>query len=402
MDGVKNKISLNKIRRKLKILKNTNRLLFVIVSWWMFLFLFTGCGKKQSLSAFIPGDTLQLQYAKNLSIVRYDGYTKVVLRNPWDTIHALHTYLLVPSGSLLPEALPEGTVVRVPLRNALVYSSVHCGLLEELGTADAIGGVCDLSYIRLPYILERYEKNTLTDAGSSMNPNIEQIIDMHPDGILLSPFENSGGYGAVEKLDIPLIECADYMENTALGRAEWMYFYGLLFGKETEADSLFTCIKQAYSTLSDSVKTSGLPRPSVICELKSTSAWYVPGGNSTTARLISDAGADYVFGYIPQSGAVSLSFETVLDKGRQADFWLIKYNQKVDKTYAGLASDYAPYTRFSAFAKHRIYGCNTAYVPFYEESPFHPELQLKDLIKIFHPDLLKDYKLRYYSPLKEE
>ena len=356
---MKNKISLNKIRRKLKILKNTSRLLSVIVSWWMFLFLFTGCGKKQSLSAFIPGDTLQLQYAKNLSIVRYDGYTKVVLRNPWDTIHALHTYLLIPSGSLLPEALPGGTVVRVPLRNALVYSSVHCGLLEELGTADAIGGVCDLSYIRLPYILERYEKNTLTDAGSSMNPNIEQIIDMHPDGILLSPFENSGGYGAVEKLDIPLIECADYMENTALGRAEWMYFYGLLFGKETEADSLFTCIKQAYSTLSDSVKTSGLPRPSVICELKSTSAWYVPGGNSTTARLISDAGADYVFSYIPQSG-------------------------------------------FSAFAKHRIYGCNTAYVPFYEESPFHPELQLKDLIKIFHPDLLKDYKLRYYSPLKEE
>ena len=257
---MKNKISLNKIRRKLKILKNTSRLLSVIVSWWMFLFLFTGCGKKQSLSAFIPGDTLQLQYAKNLSIVRYDGYTKVVLRNPWDTIHALHTYLLIPSGSLLPEALPGGTVVRVPLRNALVYSSVHCGLLEELGTADAIGGVCDLSYIRLPYILERYEKNTLTDAGSSMNPNIEQIIDMHPDGILLSPFENSGGYGAVEKLDIPLIECADYMENTALGRAEWMYFYGLLFGKETEADSLFTCIKQAYSTLSDSVKTSGLPR----------------------------------------------------------------------------------------------------------------------------------------------
>ena len=384
-------------------MKRVQEILFRNIWFLLPLFLLTACGDvHRSSSGASQVGSFRPNYARNFRVESFDGYKVVEMVNPWDTARLLHRYVLVDRDAELPDGLPEGELLRVPLQRVAVYSSVHCGLLEELGTADAIGGVCDLSYIRLPYILERYEKNTLTDAGSSMNPNIEQIIDMHPDGILLSPFENSGGYGAVEKLDIPLIECADYMENTALGRAEWMYFYGLLFGKETEADSLFTCIKQAYSTLSDSVKTSGLPRPSVICELKSTSAWYVPGGNSTTARLISDAGADYVFSYIPQSGAVSLSFETVLDKGRQADFWLIKYNQKVDKTYVGLASDYAPYTRFSAFAKHRIYGCNTAYVPFYEESPFHPELQLKDLIKIFHPDLLKDYKLRYYSPLKEE
>ena len=341
-----------------------------------------------------------MEYARWLDIDSCDGYTKVTVKNPWRPDAVLQTYLLVPRGRNLPGGV-DGTVVRTPLQSVLVYSSVHAGVIKELGAMQSVSGVCDVQYFDMPEVQEEVAAGRIVDAGNSMQPTMEKVVQLHPDAIILSPFQN-GGYGALANMGIPLIECADYMENTALGRAEWMYFYGLLFGKETEADSLFTCIKQAYSTLSDSVKTSGLPRPSVICELKSTSAWYVPGGNSTTARLISDAGADYVFSYIPQSGAVSLSFETVLDKGRQADFWLIKYNQKVDKTYVGLASDYAPYTRFSAFAKHRIYGCNTAYVPFYEESPFHPELQLKDLIKIFHPDLLKDYKLRYYSPLKEE
>lgn len=118
------------------------------------------------------------------------------------------------------------------------------------------------------------------------------------------------------------------------------------------------------------------------------------------ARMIDDAGADYIFSYTKESGSVPMSFETVLDKGQKADFWLIKYNQKQDKTYSELKNDYSPYTNFDAWKNKRIFGCNTSYANFYEETPFHPEALLRDLIIIFHPEIMENEKTRYFTGLK--
>ena len=363
--------------------------------------LLTACGggsKTASVSA--TGDTIRLQYAENLTLVNGQDYVVATLRNPWDTAHVLRTYILVDKEKSLPEGLPEGTVVRTPLSKAVVYSSVHCSLLQRLGALNSIGGVSDLKYIKLPEIQDGVRSGCIADIGSGMSPDIEKIIDLHPDAILLSPFENSGGYGRIDKLNVPVIECADYMETSALGRAEWMRFYGLLFGKAQQADSLFAEVETAYVALRNLV-TPISRAPSVISELKSSSAWYVPGGKSTTARLYADAGANYIFGYDEHSGSVALAFETVYDKGQHAEFWLIKYNQETEKTYGELATEYAPYAGFRAFKERNIYACNSGRVAFYEESPFRPDYLLKDLIKIFHPSLLEGYDLRYFTKLAD-
>lgn len=370
-----------------------------IVTWVLLLSACGGGSKTSSLQA--EGDTVRMKYSSLLQIVKHADYTVVTIRNPWDTLKVLHTYLLADREKPLPEHLPEGTVVRTPLQKSVIYSSVHCSLWSELDELKGIGGVCGLEYIKLPQIQEGCRNGSIVNVGNSMNPDIERIIDLRPDAILLSPFENSGGYGRVGKLNIPIIECADYMETSALGRAEWMRLYGLLLGKEAQADSLFAGIEKEYLTLTQQVKSQNLKRPTVISEMKNSSAWYIPGGNSTMGRLYQDAGADYVFAYLSNSGSVPLAFETVFDRGGNADIWLIKYNQPQDKTYSELERDYAPYARFKAFQDRKVYGCNTNHVPFYEESPFHPELLLKDLIKIFHPDLLPDYDLKYFSNLAE-
>lgn len=370
-----------------------------IVTWVLLLSACGGGSKTSSLQA--EGDTVRMKYSSLLQIVKHADYTVVTIRNPWDTLKVLHTYLLADREKPLPEHLPEGTVVRTPLQKSVIYSSVHCSLWSELDELKGIGGVCGLEYIKLPQILEGCRNGSIVNVGNSMNPDIERIIDLRPDAILLSPFENSGGYGRVCKLNIPIIECADYMETSALGRAEWMRLYGLLLGKEAQADSLFAGIEKEYLTLTQQVKSQNLKRPTVISEMKNSSAWYIPGGNSTMGRLYQDAGADYVFAYLSNSGSVPLAFETVFDRGGNADIWLIKYNQPQDKTYSELERDYAPYARFKAFQDRKVYGCNTNHVPFYEESPFHPELLLKDLIKIFHPELLPDYDLKYFSNLAE-
>ena len=368
---------------------------------WMTVLLLSACGGKSStVSGSAQGDSIPLHYSSNLSLIDYENYIVAQLRNPWDTTKILHTYVLVDKKQPLPQELPLGTLVRTPLSKAVIYSSVHCSLLKDLGALNSIGGVCDLKYIKLPEIEEGCRNGTITDVGDGMNPNIERIIDLHPDAILLSPFENSGGYGRVEKLNVPIIECADYMETSSLGRAEWMRFYGLLFGKKTEADAMFASIERNYKDLQELVKPISFA-PSVMCDLKTSSTWYTPGGNSTIARLYADAGANYIFREDTHSGSLPYPFEVIFEKGQQTDFWLIRYNQPIDKTYKELEKEFAPYAGFRAFKERNIYGCNTNRVPFYEETPFHPDWLLKDLIKIFHPSLLEGYELRYYKKLSE-
>ena len=138
-----------------------------------------------------------------------------------------------------------------------------------------------------------------------------------------------------------------------------------------------------------------------MCEWKSGSAWYVPGGRSTTGKLYHDAGADYAFAHYPNSGAVPLSFETVFDKAQDADIWLMKYNQATERTLTSMREDYGPYAQFKAYKQKQVYGCNTAYKKYYEDFPFHPDKVLKELIKIFHPSLLPEYELQYFDKLEE-
>ena len=374
---------------------------YFFLTFWVTVLLLSACGGKSSTaSGSAQGDTIPLHYSSNLSLIDYEDCIVAQLRNPWDTAKILHTYVLVDKKQPLPQELPQGTLVRTPLSKAVIYSSVHCSLLKDFGALNSIGGVCDLKYIKLPEIEEGCRNGTIADVGDGMNPNIEKIIDLHPDAILLSPFENSGGYGRVEKLNVPIIECADYMETSSLGRAEWMRFYGLLFGKKTEADAMFAAVERNYKDLQELVKPISFA-PSVMCDLKTSSTWYTPGGNSTIAKLYSDAGANYIFREDTHSGSLPYPFEVIFEKGQQTDFWLIRYNQPVDKTYGELEKEFAPYAGFRPFKERNIYGCNTNRVPFYEETPFHPDWLLKDLIKIFHPSLLEGYELRYYNKLAE-
>ena len=157
--------------------------------------LFSSCGGKSKTASVIEAEkAIPLRYAENLSLSATEDYTIARLRNPWDTTRILHTYVLVDKEKSLPADLPEGTLVRTPLSKAVVYSSVHCGLLNQIGALKSIGGVCDLKYIKLQEVQDGCRTGSIADVGNGMNPDIEKIIDLHPDAIMLSPFENSGGY----------------------------------------------------------------------------------------------------------------------------------------------------------------------------------------------------------------
>ena len=326
------------------------------------------------------GDTLSLAYARNICIVQHDGYTTVDLSDPWKSGRTLHRYVLVPRESDLPSPLPEGTLIRTPLSRTIVFTTVHCALLRELGVGESIAGVCDLKYIKDSWIQSQCQSGKIVNCGDGMAPDVERIIDTRPDALLLTPFENSGGYGKVEETGVPLIECAEYMEPTALGRAEWMRFYGRLLGQADRADSLFAAIDSTYADTKRkaSERSRAIGRkPRVMMDKVTGSVWYVPGGQSTMAQLLSDAGGDYIFADNDQAGSVALSFETVLNRASDADVWLYRYSNRAD-----LLSEHRGYAQFKPFRTGNVWGCDVSRSRFYEETPFHPEWLLKEFSAI--------------------
>lgn len=343
------------------------------------------CGQGGKTTATSDGDTLKLRHAKLLQIVKHKDYCEVSVADPWKNDAILHKYILAEK---CPDGDVEGTFVKTPLQRTIVFTAAHCGLFGELGAKTAVAGVCDKQYIMAGWV------RGLPDCGNAMNPNIERIITLKPDGILLSPFQNSGGYGKVEQLGVPIIEAADYMETSALGRAEWMLFYGMLVGKEKEARKIFDEIEENYSQMSKEAKKCSQKSPLVMVDMKQSSSWYVPGGKSTLGKMILDAGGSYAFADDNRSGSIPLSIETMLELNHDADVWLIKYNAGTDISLHQLASDNQSYSKFKAFKDGNVYGCNTQYVPFYEEVPFHPDWLLKDYIRMFNN---KSDSLRYYK-----
>lgn len=415
-------------------------------------------GGKTAAADAEAGDTLEMKYAKLLTIVKHgDGeessdaaegidyqYAEAIVANPWKAGTLLHRYILIPKGeegdktvAMLAKRRSMGArcttdTVRTPVERSAVFIAPHCQLMYELGCQQAIRGVCDLNYINIPDVRKRAAsagkassgkassgnasaQNSIVDCGSSMAPDIERIIALKPEAILVSPFENSGGYGKLDKLHIPIIEAADYMESSPLGRAEWMKFYGMLFGKdknisttavgkaseatllascELRADSLFAQIEKEYLKLK--AEAGKLPKGlSILTERKTGNVWYVPGGQSTIGILLKDANARYIFSDDQHSGSLPMSPEQILAKGSQVDVWAFKYFGGAPLLQAQLLQEYDGYKALAAFNRGNIYQVDTSTVPYFELTSFHPELLLREFIILAHGSRFG--KLKFYK-----
>ena len=391
------------------------------------------------------GDTVEMKYARLITIVKHGAdkggegsgyeYAEAIVGNPWKQGSLLHRYILIPKGregdetvAMLAKRRSAGgarcatDTVRTPVERSVVFTSAHCQLMYELGASRAISGVCDLDYINIPDVKKRAaaqhsasaqhsaaasSPDAIANCGSGMAPDIERIIALHPQALLISPFENSGGYGKLDKLRIPVVETADYMEASPLGRAEWMKFYGMLFGSEegrvkseesfceARAYSLFARIEKEYLSLK--AQAAELPKGlSILTERKTGGVWYVPGGQSTVGVLLKDANARYIFADDTHSGSLAMSPEQILAKGKEVDVWAFKYFGGEPLARPQLLQEYEGYKALKAFGTGDIYECNTGTQPYFELTSFHPELLLREFILLAHGEDKALGKLRFY------
>lgn len=317
-----------------------------------------------------PDDGGTLRYARWLTLT---DSTATVL-NPWREGEALHSYDLRS------------------YHRAVSATSLHAFLAYRLGALDHLAGAMDTRYIIAPELRGR-----LSDMGNSIAPDLERIKAAGCDLIFASPFENAG-YGALETLGIPIVECADYMETSPLGRAEWMRFYGRLLDRAAQADSIFNAEEAAYQALC--TRQQEAASPTVLLGKREGQAWYVPGGLSYMGQLLSDADTHYAFASEATTGSLPLDFETVYSRAGQSDLWLLTYAAPEPLTYAALAAEDGRYEQFRAFREHRIWGCNTLSVPYYDVLPWSPAALLRDVILIAHPERFPGEKPKYFHPLE--
>lgn len=371
--------------------------MFRQVVYILFLMLFVACSKKES-DMTIPASN---DYAQGFAIEKFDEYTVVEVRNPWDTLKILQRYILLPKSADLCDEMPEGVIVRTPIASAAVYASLHCGMIKELGKAEAITGICDVHYNADLDLKRRVDEGEVADLGSSFLPDVEKIISIAPEVIIVSSYKDKGE-DKVSRLGIPVIEMADYMESVPLARTEWIKFLSMLFDCESVADSLFNETVTQYNALVERVRDVK-HRPTLFCELKTGGVWYQPGGESYMAQLYRDAGIDYLWSDNKDKGSISLSFEDVFACSADADLWIMKYADERDKTLESLKSEYPPYENFGSYKSGNVWGVNALKVPFYEEMPLYPQYVLRDLMLIAHPEIFTaSDTTRYFKKLKDE
>ena len=362
------------------------------------LFVLVSCGLQSKNINNNLLDVVPLRHAKGFTIAQGDGYKVVNVVNPWDTTHLLQSYILIDKLAPMPDSLPQGTIVRVPIERVVTYTSVSASIMDYLGVSENIIGVCESKYIPVKWVKEGVLDGRVVDLGQATMPSIERLVSLKSDGIITDPYQNTG-YGAVEQLGVPIIECAAYMETSPLGHSEWIKFIAAFVGEEKLADSLFAAIETRYLEAKE-IASTVTSKKSVIPGKRYGQAWHVAAGDSYMAKIYRDASVSYHWSESAGQGALNLSFESVFAAAKDADAWFITYyNDTEDLTYESLMSEYVSYGSFTAFKERRVYGCNTSSKPIFTTTMFTPDLILKDYVKILYPELLPDYTTTYFSAL---
>ena len=345
---------------------------------------------------------IAIQYAESFEIATFKDHKVITLKNPWPGSTHTFKYALVEKGISLTNAKDYDAVIEIPIKRIVVTSTTHIPSLEALAELDALIGFPGLDYISSENTRARISQGKVIELGKNEDLNTEILLELSPDAVVgfavdgknstLSTLQNSG---------IPVLYNSDWTETSPLGKAEWIKFFGALFKKEKMADSLFANIEKSY-LLAKKIASTAKEKPTVISGAMFKDIWYMPQGESWGAQFIKDANGTYLWEDSQGTGSLSLNLESVLEKGHDAAVWIgpAQFN-----TFEDLKNSSQVYTQFTAFKNKQVYSYNLKKGEkggsvYFELAPNRPDIVLKDLIKILHPELLPEHSLFFFSQLQ--
>jgi iron complex transport system substrate-binding protein len=375
----------------------------IVKQSFLFLFLiglFVQC-KKEAQSETFTSAKNTVQYAKGFSIENYNGYSIVTIKKPWPDAAIEYRYILKEKGGKIPDSLLQNTIINIPIKSVVVTSTTHIPSLEMLGVENTLIGFPKLDYISSEKVRALIEADKIKELGSNKSLNTEVLIDLQPDVVIGFGIDNSNPtLENLQKSGLKVMLNGDWNEQTPLGKAEWIKFFGALYGKQKQAEELFYNIEKEYKATAK-LALQAKTKPTVMAGALYEDKWYMPQGNSWSSTFLNEANAEYLWKETNGTGSLSLSFEKVLEKAKLADIWI---GPSEFTSLSEMLQSNPHYGQFKAFQNKEVYSFSnkkgkTGGVIFYELAPYRPDLVLKDILKIVHPELLPDYQLYFFEKL---
>ena len=364
---------------------------------------FFGCKQNNDIS----GDTMassknSIQYAKGLEIYKHLGFSIVKITNPWPEAQKSFTYILQEKKGIIPDSLKQFPTISIPIQSIVVTSTTNIPALELLGVEKTLVGFPDTAYISSVKTRKLIDAGKVREVGTNESLNTEVLMDLKPDLIIGFGLNNSNPtLDNLQKSGLKVMLNGDWTEQSPLGKAEWIKFFGALYGLDSKANTLFYKIEKEYnSTLALAKKAT--TKPTVLSGAMYQKIWYVPQGESWVSLFLKDARSNYLWSNTKGTGSLVLPFEVILDKAKNADFWIAPGDYSSLKQM----SDSNPhYSQFASFKNKKVYSYSInkgakGGIIYFEWSPTRPDWVLKDLIKIFHPELLPNHKLFFFTKLE--
>ena len=342
-----------------------------------------------------------IKYAKGFNIINENGIKKLIIKSAYQNSNKNFEYQIIKKTPNTSVTYKDG-VIEVPVKKIVVTSTTHIPMLELLNEETAIVGFPYSKFVSSEKTRALIDAGKITEVGKETSLNTEILLDLQPElvvGYSVSSADKS--LTTIQKAGINVIYNGDWLEETPLGRAEWIKFFGVLFDKEKQADSIFKVIESNYLD-AKKIALKADKKPTILSgAIMNKDIWILPGGKSFVATFFKDANFNYLWKDTKGKGSLSLSFESVFDKGQNANLWLAPahYTSKEQ-----LIKSNPLYVEFDAFKNDNIYTPTsikgkTGGIIYYELAPTRPDLVLKDLIKIAQPELLKEYEFTFYKKL---
>lgn len=341
---------------------------------------------------------------RRFSLDKSDTFTVLQVKNVWQNAsNSLFKYVLAENREMIPDSLHEYKFIKTPVRRVAVFSTTHVGFLLAIDEGESIVGASGMNYIYDEALQNKVQNKGIKEIGFAPGINYESIIELKPDLIFIYGLESSVT-GIVSRLESAGISCViigDYLENHPLGKMEWIKVFAAFYNKEKVADSIFNAASEKYNDWCNIVKMNASERPTVMLGLPWKDSWNMAGGNSFTARLIDDAGGNYLWSHTESEEYLPLAIESVIETALNADYWLNTGSARSLDEVTGRDKRYAS---FMAWKTKALYNNDKQYNGvannFWEKGVVEPHIILKDMIKIFHPEMVPEEEFVYYRKLE--
>jgi len=341
-------------------------------------------------------------YAKGFSIENYNGYSVVTVKNPWPKASKTYSYILKEKNGIVPDSLKQNSIISVPIKKIVVTSTTHIPSLEMLGEVNSLVGFPHCDYISSKKVRAKIDAGKVKELGNNHDLNTEVLLDLQPDVIIGYGIDNKNPtLDNLQKSGLKIMLNGDWNEETPLGKAEWIKFFGALYGKQKQANEIFSKIEKDYLNTVKIAKNAKA-KPTVLAGDMFEDRWYLPKGTSWGSILLKEANGNYLWKETSGTGSLSLSFETVFEKAAMADVWITSGQFS---SLSEMTNSNPHYAKFKAFKIKNVYSFSgkkgkTGGILYYELAPNRPDIVLKDLVKILHPELLPSYTPFFFEKLK--